>query len=200
LFEISKEYVNELSKKLKSLWTQLGFWLNPVKTVFDILIIIVVVLSLSTAQESTKAAHEANQLSKEAISSGYTPWVKLVDFSMENGNDTLVLNYTLKNFSTTGLALNLQIQSLMPKLAYEEFSFTYEVLMPGEEGTLTLHIPLQGNTELLNSIDTGVQPIRISVSYTDRFSTPFRIEQEIRKIGKLFRMTEYAIKKPTHRK
>lgn len=183
-------------KKLGSIWRQLDVWLGPIKPILDILVLIVVVRSLWTAEEATKAAQDANVVSKQAISTEFTPWVKLVNFSIETNNDTLALNYTLKNFSTSGLAVNLRIQSLIPKLAYEDFSFSYDVLMPGEEGTLRLDIPMQRNTELLNSINNGTLPIRIAVSYSDRFGTSYIVEQEIRKIGKLFRMTEYLIKEP----
>lgn len=185
-----------MGKKLKSTWEQLDFWLSPVKTILDILIIIIIVLSLKTAQDATKAAQEANKLSKQAISSNYTPWIKLVNFSIDNIKDTTQFQYTLKNFSSSGLALNLRIRSLMPNPINEKYSFTNDVLMPGEEGTLNWNFVTLENIETINSIKDGKLPVRIEVSYNDRFGYSYTIEQEIRKIGKVFRMVEYKIKEP----
>lgn len=186
-----------MAKKFKSLWKQLDFWLSPIKTILDILIIIIIVLSLKTAQDATKAAQDANELSKQAISSNYTPWIKLVNFSIDDASDTTQFLYTLKNFSSNGLALNLKIRSLMPNPLNENYSFTNEVLMPGEEGTLNWNFATRENIETINAIKSGRLPVRIQVSYNDRFGHSYIIEQEIRNIGKIFRMVEYKIKEPS---
>ena len=80
----------------------------------------VMVLSLLAAQKSVEVANNANKLTRQALRSSYIPWPKLMGFSISRkGEDIANLNFRLKNFSPTAPAINLTIESLIPKILNE---------------------------------------------------------------------------------
>ena len=82
----------------------------------------------------------------------------------------------------------------MPKILDEKFNYASDVLMPGEEGNHTLDIKTEENKPTIVALANGTLPVRILITCTDVFGTPYSIEQEIRKVGNVYRMTEYLPK------
>jgi hypothetical protein len=178
-------------------WGDLDFWVGPIKPIFDFVVIIVMVLSLLSAYKSIEIAHDANNLTKQSLQSNYVPWPKVIGFSIQEGiNNTVDFNFRIKNYSPVAPAINLTIKSIIPKILNEQMSYKKDALMPGEEGEqlLTLNINSTEEKATIQAIQTGKLPVRISISCTDIFGTQYTIEQEIRKIGNVFRMIEYSPK------
>lgn len=167
-------------------------WLEPARIVFDVVVVVVMVLSLRAAWNSLNAAHNANNLTQKALSSTYVPWPKLVAFSIEpSTNNLFTFNYTFKNFSPTAPAINLKIRSLKPTILNEQATYISDAIMPDEVIKHALTFPSNGNQQTVDAIRSGQLPVRIVISCTDIFGVPYTYEQEWRKMGKLFRSVEY---------
>jgi hypothetical protein len=189
--------LSKKESKIRRVWSCLDFWLGPVKPVFDMVVITVMVLSLLSAYKSLEVARNANKLTRQALRSSYVPWLKLTGFSIDRKNNDIVnLSFRLKNFSPTAPAIGLTTRSLNPKILNEQWSYKQDALMPAEEGhlLLTFNIKTSADQATIHAIQTGELPVRISVSCSDIFGTPYTIEQEFRKIGSEYRIIEYLPK------
>lgn len=179
----------------RKFWDDLNFWLGPIKPIFDFVVIIVMVLSLLSAYKSMEIAHNANNITQQSLKSSYVPWPKVIGFSIqEHINNTVDFNFRIKNYSPVAPAISLTIKSIIPKILNEQMSYKKDALMNGEEGLhlLTLNIDSNEEKATIQAIQAGKLPVRINISCTDIFGTQYTIEQEIRKIGNVFRMIEYS--------
>jgi len=170
-------------------------WFEPIRLVFDFVVIVVMIYTLNSAIDSAKVAHHANELTRQTLQSNYVPWPKLILFNIERKNNGFTnLNFRFKNFSPTGPAINLTVRSLMPKISNENYSYSKDALMPGEEGTQSLTINSAENEATIDAIQNGQLPVRVQILCTDIFGTPYKIEEEFRKIDDKYRLVEYLPK------
>lgn len=169
-------------------------WLSPIKTIIEILGIVLIIVSLRIAQKSTEAAQSANKLSREALAASYVPLLKLTEFSITEKGDTTSFHYVVKNFSQNGPALMLKIHSMKPKLDFENYLFSHNALMPGESGSFTLSIESKTSKAAIELIRSGTASVRISLSCIDMFGSSHEVEQELKWFDGIFRVTEFTMK------
>jgi hypothetical protein len=171
---------------------RLKLHIEPIRLVFDFAVIVVMVFTLRSSNESVRSALSANELSRQSLRSSYIPWLKLVRFNILQSDTTATFVFGFKNFSPTAPAVNLSLHMLVPRVINERTAYLRDALMPGEEGNQTFSMSSIENRGVIADIEAGRHPVRFSVRFLDALGIQHQIEEEFIRIGTEYRRTDYA--------
>ena len=108
-------------------------WIASLKTIFDFLVIGIMVWAVLVAMA-------ANRLTHEALNSTHTPWLKVTGVGVDDRSN---IKYTLKNFSDTP-ALKLQVETSISGISGSPTTYTHDALMPSESGVFSFRYQESG--------------------------------------------------------
>lgn len=111
-------------------------WIASLKTIFDFLVIGIMVWAVLVAMA-------ANRLTYEALNSAHTPWLKVTGIDVDDQSN---IKYTLKTFSDTP-ALRLQVETSISGISGSPTTYTHDVLMPSDSGGFSFRYSGEGGWE-----------------------------------------------------